>query len=663
MEFTREIYWNVGHGPLTLVPMYLLAIGAMIFVARSFLTRSKVYRQGKELDRFDNPGARIGAMLRDVLLQSKVRRGGGAGLLHGLFFWGFLVLVIGTTLVFIQADFTDPLFGLVFLQGGFYKFFSLALDLAGLAALIMLIGLFIRRYVLKPEGLETKSDDAIMHALLFVILITGFVVEGARMAVTETGSPLALWSPVGLAFAKMLGAVGEPGLLTLHKLTWWLHFFLVIGFFALVPFTKFRHILTTSANYIFADRGPKGKLVTLDLEDEEAEKFGATEIQDLSWKDIYDGDACTLCKRCQDRCPAWLTDKPLSPMKVVNQITEAAFADPQEPLIDTITKEALWACTTCRACQEVCPAAIEHVPKIIELRRSMVLMEGEFPGDEVMTAMEATEVNGNPLGSGYASRGDWAEESGIKTIAEDPEVDVIYFVGCYGSFDKRNIRIANSFVKLCQAAGVKVGILGKEEKCCGEPMRKMGNEYLYQSLAMENVETLQASGAKKVVTTCPHCYNTLAKDYRDFDFTLEVESHTVFLEGLLNDGKLALTPTEFTCTYHDSCYLGRHNDIYEAPRNLIKAAGGTIVEMDKNRTEGFCCSAGGGRIMADENIGERINVRRVQMAAATGAPELLSNCPFCMTMFEDGVKGADLEERLKPKDVAELLEERLATTA
>lgn len=663
MEFTREIYWNVGHGPLTLVPMYALAIGAIIFVVRSFVIRSKVYKQGKALDRLDDPWARVGTMLSNILLQKKVVQGGGAGYLHGFFFWAFLVLVVGTTLVFIQADFTDPLFGLVFLKGGFYKIFSLALDLAGLLALIMLGGLFVRRYVLKPEGLETKQDDAIMHGLLFVILVTGFVVEGARMAVTEMGTPLAVWSPVGLITATLLSSIQEPGLLMLHKLTWWVHLFLVILFFVVVPFTKFRHLITTSANYLFADRGPKGKLVSLDLEDEEAEKFGATLVEDLSWKDIFDGDACTLCKRCQDRCPAWATDKPLSPMQVVNQITEAAFNDPAEELIDKIGKDSLWACTTCRACQEICPAAIEHVSKIVDLRRSMVLMEGEFPGEEVMAAMEQTEVNGNPLGSGYASRGDWAEELGIKTISEDPEVDIIYFVGCYGSFDTRNIKIAKSFVMLCQAAGIKVGILGKDEKCCGEPMRKMGNEYLYQSLAMENIEALQSCGVAKVVTTCPHCYNTLSKDYRDFDFELEVESYTVFLDRLVSQGKLALTPGEFTCTYHDSCYLGRHNDVYEAPRNLIRAAGGTIVEMAKNRSEGFCCSAGGGRIMADEKIGERINVTRVQMAAETDTPELISNCPFCLTMFEDGVKGAELEDRIKPKDIAELLARQLAEPA
>lgn len=660
MEFTREIYWNVGHGALTLVPMYLLAIAAVVFVVWSIVQRSKVYRLGKSLERFDDPVSRIFSMLQDVILQKRVMRGGWPGVLHGLFFWGFLVLIVGTTLIFIQADFTDPVFGYIFLKGSFYKLFSIALDLGGLVALVMLGGLFVRRYVIRPEGLETKTDDAIMHGLLFVILITGFVVEGARMAVTELGTPLALWSPVGLIFANMLTGMGEASLRSLHKFTWWFHLLLVIGFLGIIPFTKFRHIITTAGNYIFSDRGPKGKLVNLDLEDEGAEKFGATAIEDLSWKDIFDADACTLCKRCQDRCPAWNTDKPLSPMKVVNQIGETAFTSPDENLIDIIGKDSLWACTTCRACQEICPASIEHVSKIVELRRSMVLMEGEFPGEEVMAAMEQTEVNGNPLGSGYASRGDWAQELGVKTVAEDPDVDILYFVGCYGSFDKRNIQIAKSFITLCQKAGIRVGILGKDEKCCGEPMRKMGNEYLYQSLAMENIEQLEACGVGKVVTTCPHCYNTLAKDYRDLGLELEVKSYAVFLEDLISSGKLKIKADQFACTYHDSCYLGRHNDIYEAPRNLLKAAGASLVEMEKCRDEAFCCSAGGGRIMAEENIGERINIKRVRMAADTGAPELISNCPFCLTMFEDGLKGANLEEQIRAKDIAEVLVERLA---
>jgi Fe-S oxidoreductase len=432
-----------------------------------------------------------------------------------------------------------------------------------------------------------------------------------------------------------------------------------MGFFILIPLTKFRHILTTSSNYFFSDLGPKGKLVNIDLENEESETFGATNIKEMTWKDIFDADACTLCKRCQDRCPAFATGKPLSPMKIVNQLGETAFNNPEANLIEVIGKDVLWACTTCRACQEICPASIEHIGKIVELRRSMVLMEGEFPGEEVMTAMEATEVNGNPLGIGYAERGDWAEGLGMQPLADDAEVDVLFFVGCYGSFDKRNIAVAKSFVKLCQAAGVKVGILGKEEKCCGEPMRKMGNEYLYQSLAVENIEQIKAYGVKKIVTTCPHCYNTLAKDYRDLGLETPVEIYTVFLEQLIAAGKLKIDVADLSCTYHDSCYLGRHNDIYEAGRNLIATAGGHLVEMDKNRAEAFCCSAGGGRILAEEKIGERINIVRVKMAADTGASTLVSNCPFCLTMFEDGVKGAGVEESLRPKDIAEILVERI----
>jgi Fe-S oxidoreductase/nitrate reductase gamma subunit len=659
MEYTREIYWNVGHGVWTLLPMYLLTLGAFFVLVRVFLQRIAVYKQGLPLNRTDRTADRIQGMITKILFQQKVIRVRWPGLLHGMFFWGFGLLFIGTCLIVVQADFTDLLFDIKFLTGTFYKLFSIVLDLAGLVCIAMLAGLLVRRYFFPPEGLETKKDDAIMHGLLFAILISGFVIEGARMAVTEMGTPLAAWSPVGFGVASLLSDLGEPTLLLLHKGTWWFHLLLVMAFFILIPSTKFRHIITTSANYFFEDLGPKGKLVNLDLEDEDAETFGATNLKELTWKDIFDGDACTLCKRCQDRCPAYNTGKPLSPMKLVNQIGDAAFNDPDVNLIELIGKDVLWACTTCRACQEICPASIEHIGKIVDLRRSMVLMEGEFPGEEVMTAMEATEVNGNPLGIGYAERGEWAEELGVAMLAEEKEIDVLYFVGCYGSFDKRNIAVAKSFVKLCQAAGVKLGILGKEEKCCGEPMRKMGNEYLYQTLAMENIELIKSYGIEKIVTTCPHCYNTLEKDYRDLGLEVEVITYTVFLEELIQAGRLKISSENLSCTYHDSCYLGRHNDIYDAPRSLIRAAGGSLVEMEKTREEAFCCSAGGGRIMAEENIGERINVKRVDMAVETGADILLSNCPFCLTMFEDGVKGAEVEEQLVPRDIAEVLAERI----
>lgn len=659
MEYTREIYWNVGHNLAVLLPMYLLSFAAVAALINGFMQRSKVYRQGQPLDRSDQLKSRLFNMLRDIFQQRQVLRVTSPGSAHALFFWGFLLLTIGTTLVFIQADLTDPLFGVKFLTGPFYLVFSLLLDLAGLVAIICLLGFAVRRFILRPEGLDNKIEDYLAHGLLLTILVSGFFIEGARMAVTEMGSSLSYWSPLGLLVAKGFAGMEEATLRSLHSNLWWLHLFLVLGFIVSIPFTKLRHIFTTGTNYLFADRGPTGKLTTIDLEDEAAESFGAGKVQELTWKDIFDSDACTQCKRCQDRCPAWATDKPLSPMTIVKQIGKVAHYQPDTSLIEMCDKDAIWSCTTCFACQEICPAAIEQVSKIVEMRRNLVLMEGEFPGDEVMKAMENTEVNGNPLGINFASRGDWTEGLPVVTLAEDADVDILYFVGCYASFDKRNQAVASAFIMLCAAADIKVGILGKEEKCCGEPMRKMGNEYLYQMQANENIELIKGYGVKKIVTSCPHCYNTLSKDYRDLDFAVEVQSYTLFLEELLDSGLLKFNPTTEHCTYHDSCYLGRHNGIYAAPRKLLTAAGINLTEMTKHGSESFCCSAGGGRIMAEETIGSRISIKRSQMAAETGASTLVSNCPFCLTMFEDGIKGAELEDQLQPKDLAEILLERL----
>lgn len=661
MEISREIYWNVGHGPWTLIPMYFLALTALSLMVLGFLKRLEIYRQGKDINRFDSTLTRSMHAIKLILTQARVIREPGSGFLHSFFFWGFFLLFIGTVLIVIQADFTDLLFDYKFLTGNFYKAFSLILDISGLIALVMLLGLLTRRYIIRPKGLETRIDDAVMHSLMLLILATGFLIEGSRMAVTEAGSALAPWSPVGNVIAMMLLDVNQETLLKLHRITWWFHLILVMGFIAIIPQIKFRHIFTTSCNYFFSDLGPKGKLEALDMEDEEAESFGASTVAELRWKDIFDSDACTLCKRCQDRCPAYATDKPLSPMRIVNTIGELAANKPHENIIGEISKDALWSCTTCFACQDACPAMIEHPAKIIEMRRNLVLMEGEFPGEEVTSAMEQTEVNGNPLGIGYASRADWADGLEIETLSENSDIDVLYFVGCYGSFDKRNIKAAKHFINLCGKAGIRLGILGKEEKCCGEPMRKMGNEYLYYGLASENVEIIKSYGINTIVTACPHCFNTLNKDYRDLGLEAEVVQSTVFLERLVNEGLLQFSQEPFSCTFHDSCYLGRHNDIYDAPRNLITACGGEIVEMKNSKENSFCCSAGGGRILAEENIGERINIKRVRMAAETGAGTLVSSCPFCLTMFEDGIKGADLDGSIKSLDILEILEQRVIT--
>ena len=665
MEATREIYWNVGHG--VVLPMYLLTLIAFAVCGYGLYKRVEVYRQGKALNRVDNPGERIALLGKNLFGQLKVLRVSGPGVPHTLFFWGFVVLFIGTLLVMIQADFTQPLFDVVILKGTFYKFYSLALDLAGIVALVMLFGLMIRRFVVRPEGLKTTGDDYLMHLLLTSIIVTGFLIEGGRMAATElAGNPgLANWSPIGLFVANLLAALDGDALKQLHALGWWAHFLLVLGFIVAIPRTKFRHIFTTPANYLFTDLRPKGAIATIDLEEEGVEQFGVEKVADLAWKDIFDADACTSCKRCQDRCPAWSTEKPLSPMKVVQQIGEVAFGNPQASLIETVGSDVLWSCTTCRACQEICPADIEHVNKIVDMRRNLVLMQGEFPGDEVMTAANNIEVNGNPFGLAYAGRGDWTKGLDVRQLCDGAEVDILYFVGCYASFDKRNQEVARSFVKICNAAGVRVGVLGKEEKCCGEPVRKLGNEYLYQMTARENIELVKGYGIKKIVTTCPHCLNTLGRDYRDLglEAEVEVEHYTLFIDRLMREGKLPLEARQFDYTYHDSCYIGRYQDIFREPRNILHAAGGRVSEMERSEKESFCCGAGGGRILAEEKLGSRINVKRVKMAEATGAPLLVSNCPFCLTMFEDGIKTGDCEGKLQVRDLAEMVAERLQSGA
>ncbi len=660
MNFTREIYWNVGHG--VVLPMYMFAALTVAIVIYGFIRRIRVYRQGKPLQRLDHLFTRILRAVKRGLGQLRVMLVKLPGIAHALMFWGILLLFTGTVLVLIQVDFTKPLFNLDFLKGSFYLAFSLILDLAGAVVIIMLCGFIVRRYFYKPKGLVTTRDDYLIAGLLIAILLTAFLIEGARMAVTEleNNPTLALYSPVGLLVARLLSGLSESTLRELHKILWWTHFFLAMSLIVAIPFTKLRHLLTTPINYLFADLREKGSLETINLEAADADHFGVSTLPDLTWKDIYDADACTSCKRCQDRCPAWNTDKPLSPMKVVQQIGEVAFKNPQANLIDTITKDALWACTTCYACQEICPADIEQVNKILEMRRYLVLMQGEFPGGEVMSAVNNTEVNGNPFGLAFASRGDWANDLDVQRMADGGKVDILYFAGCYASFDKRNQDVARNFIKICNSAGIKVGILGKEEKCCGEPERKLGNEYLYQTLAAENIKKIKAYGVSHIVTTCPHCFNTLGRDYREMGLDVQVEHYSTFLDRLISQGALHLKPQSFDCTYHDSCYIGRYQGIIQEPRSVLAAAGGSIKEMDKRGLNGFCCGGGGGRVLAEEKLGRRINVERVKMAQATGAPLLVSNCPFCLTMFEDGIKTGGSEGKLQVRDLTEIIVERIS---
>jgi len=661
MEATRQIYWNVG--TRVLLPMYFFTALTFAAVIFGFYRRTVVYKLGKPLYRLEQMSRRIGIFLKNVFTQLQVLRVPGPGSLHAFFFWGFLLLFIGTLVIMVQVDLVTPLFNYYFYKGVFYEIYSLVLDIAGAVGIVMLAGLLVRRFVVKPHGLDTVWDDYFMHAILFSILITGFVVEALRMAVTEIGinPDLARFSPVGLLIGRAFTGIAPTKLAAVHRILWWVHFFLAVGFISAIPFTKLRHLFTTAANYFFSDLAPKGSLSTLNLEDETVEQYGAGKVPDLPWKYIYDSDACTVCKRCQDRCPAYNTDKPLTPMQVVRTVGDVAFKKPGDDLVRAVTEEVLWECTTCRACQEICPASIEHVNLVIEMRRHLALMEGAFPGEEVRSAVGHLEVNGNPFGMAYAARGDWAQGLDVKTLEQDSTVDILYFVGCYASFDRRNREIAKNFLRICNAAGVTVGILGKEEKCCGDPVRKLGNEYLYQMLARENIELLNAYGIKKIVTTCPHCFNTLTRDYRDLGLStdIEVDHYTRFVHGLMRDKRIDLKPEPFDLTYHDSCYVGRYMDIMDEPRELLKACGGTIREMKASRYEGFCCGMGGGRMLAEERVGTRINEKRLGMVHGTGAPMVVSNCPYCISTFEDGIKTGGFEGKITAKDLAEIVASRL----
>lgn len=661
MEATREIYWNVGYG--VVVPMYLCAVAAFGFMAWGFLQRVPIWRQGKALERFDCTKKRTRRMCVEVLGQTKVLRVRDGGIPHAVFFWGFLALLIGTLLVMIQVDFLTPLMHTSILSGGFYKAFSLVLDLAGFASIIMLAGLFIRRFVVQPGRFERTRDDYVVLLLLAAILFTGFLVEGVRMAATELrqNPGLAIFSPVGLLVAQRLQYMNPETLLTTHKILWWLHFSLTLGFFCAIPYTKLRHSVTICANAFLAPLEPKGTIATINIEGTDAVQFGAATISDLSWKDIFDADACTSCNRCQDRCPAHTTEKPLSPMVMVKQIGDLARSNPADNLSDTVGHEAVWSCTTCSACQDICPANIEHVNKILEMRRNLTLMEGAFPGGEVRTAVNNIEINGNPFGLAYAARGEWAKGLSVTLAESREEFDILYFAGCYASFDSRNKQVAVDFITICTTAGIRVGILGKEEFCCGEPVRKLGNEYLYQMTATKNIERIKSYNVKTIVTTCPHCFNTLGRDYKDLGMDVPVEHYSTFISRLMTDKQLKISPLEpFTFTYHDSCYLGRYMDIIDEPRNVLTAAGGSLVEMEKSGYDSFCCGAGGGRILCEEKLGSRINIERIRMAESTGAPLLVSSCPFCLTMFEDAVKTGGYENRLEVRDLAEIIVERLA---
>ena len=667
MDITREIFWNVGSWVRW--PVYALGLIAILFFVFGLVKRIRLWKIGKPENRLDHLYKRIGSVLSNGFLHKRILKEFYPGIMHLFIFWGFLLLLIGTLLIFFQEDFTKLIFDKVFIQGSFYLTFSFVLDLFGLLAIIGVLLAAFRRYILKPDRLDNKTEDAIVLSLIFVILITGFFVEGLRIAVTRPG--FERYSFVGWQVSKLFSSspTAQASLRTTHATMWWFHILLAFSFIGYVAYSRLIHLVTSPLNQFFRSFAPPGEVKPI-LDIENQETFGVSKLQDFTWKQLFDTDACTRCGRCQDNCPAYLSGKPLSPKKVIQDLknhlhqsgtvlkSDSNIKDEPVPIGgNVITEDELWACTTCAACQEACPVFIQVIDKVVDLRRHLVLMESKF-SPEVKLFFKNMETNYNPWTIGFATRADWAKDLNLKTLAENKEVEYLLWVGCAGSFDERNKKVSRSLVALLQKAGVNFGILGTEEMCCGETARRMGNEYLAQILMQQNVELFNNYGIKKIITLCPHCFNTFKNEYHQFNGNYQVYHHTEFLWNLYREGKLKWkTGIEMTTTYHDSCYLGRHNHIYDAPRKLLSSISDTkVVETERKRERSFCCGAGGGRMWMEETLGTRINHLRVDQIAAADAPVITTACPYCLTMLSDGIKEKDMETLMIVFDIAEILE-------
>jgi Fe-S oxidoreductase/nitrate reductase gamma subunit len=677
----REVFWNAENfeGLLFAFTAVALAIFGYGIYGRWQMWKSL----GKPETRNDNLKERIKLLLLNGVLQVKTFRDIYPGIMHGLIFFGFFVLIFGAAFDATEFHIAEPL-GVPFLTGKFYLFFSFLMDLFGLFVLIGVLMAADRRYITKPDRLGYKGemdntpDDAIVLLLLGGIIVTGFIIEALRIHVTNP--PWEVWSFAGYTLSKAFASVDNGTAKTLHKITWWVHTFISLGFIAYIPYSRLLHIITTPANHFMSSLKPAGYLEPI-RDFETAESFGTGQLEDFSWKQIFDSDACTRCGRCQDGCPAYLSGKHLSPKKLVQDIKtywleraplivaakkaagkagEGATVEipaPEKAMVGEIVNlHELWDCTNCMYCMEHCSSSIEHVPKIVGMRQHKVLMEADF-APELQLTFRNMENNSNPWGVGSHLRADWAKDLGIKTLAEDPNVEYLFYVGCSGSFDDRGKKVSMAFAKILQTAGVIFGILGTEEGCCGDSAMRGGNEYLSQTLMQTNIEIMNGYGVKKIICTCPHGYNTLKKDYPHFGGNYEVYHHTEIIADLIAQGKIILKkPVDGLFTFHDSCFLGRYNSIYTQPRSILKALPGmNLAEMERRYDKSFCCGAGGGRMWMEEHDGERINNMRTDQAIATNAHTIAVACPFCLTMMTDGLKARSMEEKIASLDIAEIV--------
>lgn len=656
----------------------LVLIGAFGFFAYNVKRLISYLQLGKPENRFDNIGRRIWKVLVIAIGQSKILREPFAGLLHVMIFWGFIVLL--TAVLESMLEGLIPSASLSFL-GPLYPPLIWLQDFFGACVVIAVVISLYRRLFAPPKRLRvsghSKWDAIFVLAMILTVMITMFGQNAAR---TYTYPEF----PHHARFVSMMfvGMLNSDSAATWYHIFFWGHMLAVLGFLNYLPYSKHLHVISSTFNVYLSNLEPKGVLKTINLADEALTKYGATDVDDLTWKQLLNGYTCTECGRCTAVCPANITGKLLNPKKIIVDVrartlekapvmvavqrSNAAGGEEAKQevlghqLLDNfITEQELWACTTCMACVQECPVMIEHIDTIVDLRRGLVLNESRFPA-ELTTTFNNLERNYAPWAFGHSTRADWAQGLDIPLMANTPDAEVLFWVGCAGAYDARYKKVTQSFAKLMQLAGIKFAILGTEEKCNGDAARRMGNEYLAQTLINENVQTLNNYHVKKIVTTCPHCLQSLGKEYKQFNGNYEVIHHTTFLMNLIEEGKLNIAPEKKeTIVFHDPCYLGRYNDEYDAPRDIVDRVAHDRVEMKRSRDKSFCCGAGGGRMWMEEHEGKRVNIERTEEALATGASTIGTGCPFCMTMITDGVKAKDAAEKVRVKDIAELVLEAI----
>ncbi len=638
---------------------------------------------GKKEKRTDQPFDRLKKTLLIAFGQSKLLREPLPGLIHFFIFWGFVILLTAIGESIGEGFYAG--FSLSFL-GMFYDLLAIAQEAVGILVIIAVIMAIMWRLIARPKRLEGHStfDAYFILILILVIMVSMFGQSAAKMLLHSEDVSSSRF--VSSFVVPVFDGMDRSSIQIWFFLCWWIHIGCVLLFLNYLPSSKHLHILTSIPNVFLSKLTPYGALNPSDLMNENLPKFGASDVEDFTWKQLLDGYTCTECGRCTDACPANNTGKPLSPRKIVLDIRHRLMEKApllvkgvrenegsggekkkdlpqvlQKQLIDDlITEDELWACTTCMACVQECPVMIEHVDAIIEMRRHLVLDESRFP-KELKIAFQNLERNYNPWPFGHASRMDWAESLNVPLIQDKKDAEYLFWVGCAGAFDERVKKVSRAFVKILEKAKVSYAILGNEEKCTGDLARRAGNEYLAQTLMTENIETLKRYNVRKIITICPHCFNTLKNEYPQFDGRYEVIHHIDLIEDLLRNGKIGLKENlKKKITYHDSCYLGRYNGLYESPREIIKkVTGSACLEMPRSRDRAFCCGAGGARMFMEETIGKRVNHERTEEALLLGADIVGTACPFCLTMLSDGVKDKEMSEKVQVQDIAELVAESL----